>query len=113
MREGRGREVARHKIMVIPSTCDEAFGMVAIEGLAAGCVVVASNAGGLPEGVGPCGLLFPLNDPPELAAALRRLLTEDGLREKLLAAREDHLRKFQPEYVARRYLDVFESALRN
>ena len=111
MREERGREVARHKIMVIPSTYDEAFPLVAFEGLAAGCVLVAAEAGGLPEGVGPCGLLFPLSDAEALAAALRRLLTEDGLRERLLGERTAHLERFQPEKVARRYMGVFKSVL--
>lgn len=113
IREGRGRELARHKIMVIPSTWAEPFGVVALEGLAAGCVLAASNTGGLPEAVGRCGLLFPRGDPEALAAALRRLLTDGSLREALLAARCSHLVRFQPENVARRYIEIFESVLRN
>jgi len=58
IREGRGREVARHKVMVVPSTWREPFGVVALEGIATGCAVVASEGGGLPDAVGPCGLLF-------------------------------------------------------
>lgn len=108
---GRGKEVARHKIMVIPSVCHDAFPLVPLEGIAAGCVLAASDIGGLPEGVGPCGLLFPMGDATALAAALKRLLTEEGLREKLLAGREAHLQRFQPGTVARRYLEIFTSTL--
>jgi glycogen synthase len=112
MREGRGREVARHKVMVVPSVWAEPFGVVALEGLAAGCVVAASSGGGLPDAVGKCGLLFPNGDVKALAATLRKLLTDSALREKLMAGRESHLAQFRPEAVAKRYLEVFETAVR-
>jgi len=112
MREGRGREVARHKVMVIPSVWAEPFGVVALEGLAAGCVPAASANGGLPDAVGPCGLLFPNGDAAALAAVLKQLLGKPELREKLMAERERHLAKFLPEAVTRQYLEVFESAMR-
>ena len=112
MREGRGREVARHKVMVVPSIWAEPFGVVALEGIAAGCAVVASAGGGLPDGVGPCGLLFPNGDAEALAARLKELLTNAALRERLLSARDRHLEQFRLENVARRYLNEFESAIR-
>jgi len=112
MREGRGREVARHRVLVAPSIWDEPFGVVALEGVAAGCVVVASSGGGLPDAVGPCGVLFPNGDAEALVAALKELLATAALREKLMADRSRHLEQFLPETVARRYLEVFESALR-
>lgn len=109
--EGRGREVAQHKIMVIPSVWAEPFGVVALEGLAAGCAVIASNTGGLPDAVGRCGLLFPTGDAKALAEAIRELLTRSSLREKLTSESASHLEGFRPEVIARRYLDVFASAL--
>jgi glycosyltransferase involved in cell wall biosynthesis len=112
MREGRGKEVAQHRIMVIPSIWAEPFGVVALEGIAAGCAIVASQAGGLPEAVGPCGILFPNGDVTALASALKELLTSDLLREELTSERGRHLERFQPETVARKYLEVFGSALR-
>jgi glycogen synthase len=112
LREGRGREVAQHKIMVIPSVWEEPFGVVALEGLAAGCVLAASSAGGLPEAVGPCGLFFPNGNVVALASALKELLASPSLRDKLAAERNYHLKRFQPEAVAKRYLEVFESAMR-
>lgn len=112
IREGRGKVVARHKIMVIPSIWEEPFGVVALEGIAAGCAVVASRGGGLPEAVGPCGILFPNGDVAALASALKNLLTSPGLCDKLTAKRNRHLERFQPEAVAKRYLEVFESAMR-
>jgi len=108
---GRGCEVARHKIMLIPSVWAEPFGLVALEGLAAGCVLAASSDGGLPEAVGGCGLLFPNSDVPAMAAALKRLLTDAPLRQKLLSGRDRHLERFQPQTAARHYLVYFESVL--
>jgi len=111
VRESRGRELARHTVMVIPSIWAEPFGLVALEGLAAGCVVAASSAGGLPEAVGPCGLLFPNGDVKTMAAILKSLIVDAGLREQLLVERDRHLQRFQPGNVAREYLAIFESAL--
>lgn len=109
--EGRGREVARHKIMVVPSTWIEPFGVVALEGLAAGCAVIASDSGGLPEAVGPCGMLFPSGDAKALAAALKELLSNCPLRHKMISESERHLDGFRPDVIARQYLDIFASAL--
>jgi glycosyltransferase involved in cell wall biosynthesis len=97
--------------MVVPSIWAEPFGVVALEGLAAGCAVAASSGGGLPDAVGPCGVLFPNGDAKELAAALKELLVNPARRQKLLAERDRHLEQFRPETVAKRYLEVFESAL--
>ena len=81
--------------------------MVALEGVAAGCVVVASSAGGLPEAVGPCGILYPNGDVTAMASALDALLINPSLRQKLMSESARHLERFHPEAVAKKYLDVF------
>jgi glycosyltransferase involved in cell wall biosynthesis len=111
MREGRGKEVAKHRIMVIPSRWAEPFGVVALEGIAAGCAVVASAAGGLPEAVGPCGLLFQNGDAAAMASALLDLLAHPSRREQLMKGSVSHLKSFEPEIIAAKYLEVFASAL--
>lgn len=111
VREGRGKIVARHKIMVVPSIWEEPFGVVALEGIAAGCAVIATRGGGLPEAVGPCGILVPNGDVEALAAAMKDLVTDASLRKKLTAERKQHLENFQPGTVAKRYMEVFASAL--
>jgi len=112
LQEGRGRVVAQHRIMAIPSRWAEPFGIVALEGIAAGCAVVASSAGGLPEAVGSCGLLFPNGDEHALAAHLLDLLTAPHIAETLRLERTAHLERFEPAVVARKYIEVFEQALR-
>lgn len=77
-----GRELAKtmaeFRIVVMPSREQpaEAYGMVALEAVASGCVVVASSVGGLPEAVGHCGVLVPPEDVPALTAALRDLTAD-------------------------------------
>src|SRR5690606_36216333 len=39
----------RHKVMIVPSMDVEGFGIVVLEGLACGCKLIVSNAGGLTE----------------------------------------------------------------
>jgi glycosyltransferase involved in cell wall biosynthesis len=70
----RGEELARlmnaHRVLVVPSRWAEPFGIVALEGAASGCTVIASDGGGLPEAVGPCGRVFRSGDAEALAHAV-------------------------------------------
>ncbi|GGH09179.1 glycosyltransferase family 4 protein [Silvibacterium dinghuense] len=112
VREGRGELVAQHRIMAIPSVWAEPFGIVALEGIASGCAIVASNQGGLPEAGGPAGLYFPNRDAKVMAAHLETLLTNDAKRKRLVDAGPAHLERFQSSAVAARYLALFEQLLR-
>ncbi len=69
--------MARSAVVVVPSTYPEPLGLVAIEAMAAGAIVVASAAGGLVETVtdGVSGLLVRPGDPAALAASIRRAAT--------------------------------------
>ena len=98
-----------HQILVVPSKYDEPFGVVALEGIACGCAVIASGGGGLPEAIGPCGITFPNGDINALSAALERLLTRPEERERLVAGAAGHLVQFQPARVAQRYLELFQT----
>jgi glycosyltransferase involved in cell wall biosynthesis len=55
-----------------------------IEAFALGCPVIYSDMDGLREQVGNAALLCNLNAPSNLAILLKRLLTENGLREQLI-----------------------------
>src|SRR5213075_1573200 len=85
----------RHRVLVVPSRWAEPFGIVALEGIACGCVVVGSGKGGLKEAIGPCGLSFENGDAGALAAQLKQLLTEPGLQSTLRQNAEEHLAKFR------------------
>ena len=64
-------------VCVVPSLCDEAFGMVAVEAAAYGVPVIASKRGGLPEIVvdGKTGFLIDPEDPHDLAQKIKFLIT--------------------------------------
>ncbi len=111
VRGGRGQIVARHRIFAIPSRFAEPFGVVGLEGVASGCAVVASAEGGLPDAVGPCGIYFPNGDAEGLASALEQTLTDSALCARLISGGAAHLRKFQPEVIAGRYLDLFRGLI--
>jgi UDP-glucose:(glucosyl)LPS alpha-1,2-glucosyltransferase len=74
---------ARAAIAVAPSRWQEPFGRTVAEAMAAGCAVIASRRGGIPEIVSDAGILVESPDAAALAAALRRLIPDDGLRAEL------------------------------
>jgi glycosyltransferase involved in cell wall biosynthesis len=102
----------QHEILVVPSRWREPFGVVALEGLACGCVVLASDGGGLPDAVGPAGLLFRRDDQAHLTNQLRLLIEDVGLRASLRANASAHLVQFQPNVVCMKYLKSLQAACR-
>lgn len=102
----------QHRIMVVPSLWAEPFGIVALEGIACGCVVIGSKEGGLPDAMGCCGLTFPNGNAQALAAAIREILTVPGRWESLRAAAPEHLARHTAHAVARAYLEIFQQHTR-
>lgn len=67
------------------ATREEALGTAFIEAGAAGLPVVGTATGGVPETMedGVTGILVPLDDGPALTAALDRLISDSGLRQRM------------------------------
>jgi glycosyltransferase involved in cell wall biosynthesis len=101
----------KHEIMVVPSLWREPFGVVALEGIACGCVVLASDGGGLPDAVGSAGLLFRLGDQDDLQSKLSLLINDSNLRDKLRERSEDHLVLFSSPSVSNRYLGILKDCV--
>lgn len=72
-------EIVRADAGVVPSRAPEAFGLAALEFMAAGIPVIASEIGALPEVIGPDGILVPPDDPAALADAMLRLIDSPEL----------------------------------
>jgi len=72
------------EVVVMPSDY-ESFGMVALEAMACGAPVIASDVGGLAFLVrhGRTGYRVPARDPTALADKITRLLTDEGLRRSI------------------------------
>lgn len=82
-------------ILLMPSR-SEGFGLTAIEGMARGCVVVASNTGGLPEIVinEKVGLLHKQEDIEDMKNTVCRLIQTPLLMKQLSDNAITHVRKF-------------------
>jgi len=69
--------------LVFPSLF-EGFGLPLLEAMWCGCPIVCSNVTSLPEIAGDAALLADPRSPEELAHALYRVLTDEGLRHLLI-----------------------------
>lgn len=108
----------RADAVAIPSVTEqgvqEATSISALEGMAVGKPVVASAIGGLKELIrdGENGLLVPERDVAALAAALRRVVEDKALGERLgRAAREDVLRQYSLQARTADYVAIVERAI--
>ena len=101
----------RHRILVVPSRYDEPFGIVALEGIACGCVVVGSEGGGLKDAIGPCGPTFPNGDSEALAEVLAGLLRHPEQAAVYHRHAKAHLARHASTRVTAAYLQVLEEVL--
>lgn len=103
-------------VVAIPSL-REGFGLAALEAMASGRPIVASDVGGLAEAVGTdgCALLVSPADPVGLETSLRILLKDDSLRYQMgLAARERYEDNFTLDHMAASMTDAWRwAALRS
>ena len=96
-------------ILLMPSR-SEGFGLTAIEGMARGCVIVASNTGGLPEVVkdGEVGLLHQSESIDDLAEKIGMLVGDADLLERMRSCALKYVEKFSFE----RYSELFNDLYR-
>lgn len=101
-----------HRLLVVPSRWEEPFGVVALEGMACGCVPVVARTGGLPEAVGDAGVTFEKGDARDLADCMERLLGDEMRLEELRRRAPGHLKRHHAAVIVEQYLEVLEEALR-
>jgi glycosyltransferase involved in cell wall biosynthesis len=96
---------------VLPSR-HEPLGIVNLEAMAAGKAVIACDVGGVSEVVHNCatGLLVPAGDPHALVEPIRRLCTDQALRDRLAAAGCARARRFDWSEIAEQYAAVYLTA---
>lgn len=88
----------------------EGFGMPVTEAQACGTPVLTSNTSSLPEAAGEAALLIDPHDEEAIAAGLRRLLDDDGLRECLREQGLKRARTFNWSRTARETIQVYRRA---
>lgn len=104
-----GSVMSRAAAVVIPSLVPDVFPRVAVEALALGKPVVATEVGGLPDIVAPdAGWLVP-REPAALASALRLAAVEAP--HKRRAARRRYVDYYSPDRVLTQLLRVYEDCI--
>ena len=98
-------------VCVLSST-SEGLGSSILAAMAIGVPVVATRVGGIPELLGTgAGLMVSSGDAPGFAAAVRRVLTEPGLRENLTGIGRREASRFSVHGMAERVLGVYRSCV--
>lgn len=100
-----------HRFLVAPSVWKEPFGIVALEGLACGCIPIVSDGGGLPEAAGGNGMVFKRGNVDELAACMMKALqtTHENILDN--PGVKQHLHAHTIPVIAEKYLQLFQSVL--
>lgn len=98
------------RALALPSL-EEGFGMTALEAMAVGVPVVASDRGSLPEVIGDAGLLVDPERTDALAAALDRVVSDDGLAMRLAEAGVARARTFSWRASAGILRDAYREAV--
>ena len=93
------------RLLIVPSQSEEAWGRVVTEAHMSGIPVIASEVGGLPESVGPGGILVNKNDMTGWHDALNRVWSSFELWEKLsrIAKEYSFRAELSEAYIAERY----------
>ncbi|MEK7136817.1 MAG: glycosyltransferase family 4 protein [Patescibacteria group bacterium] len=89
----------------------EALGNVFLEAQAAGCAVIGTTVGGIPEIVkdGSTGLLVPPDDVAAARSALGKLLRDLKLRHDLAERGKENAKKYDWGVIAERYAEVYHA----
>ena len=97
------------ELVVMPSHY-ESFGMVALEAMACGTPVIASEVGGLAYLVrdGETGFTIPDQEPEELCDKISWLLNDPELHETMSARAVEYAQDYAWEKIAKQIVDVYE-----
>jgi len=98
------------EVVAYPSL-GEGFGLPVLEAMACGAAVLTTRRLSLPE-VGGDAVAYTEPDAESIAVALRELLDDSGLREKLGAAALDRAAEFTWQRCARLHVEAYERAAR-
>ena len=103
--------LARASVFALPASY-EPFGLGPLEAAQAGCALVLGDIASLREVWGDAATFVPPGDDLALVDGLRRLISEDGLREELAIRARRRASEYTPGRMASGYLDAYERAAR-
>lgn len=108
--------MARARAVLLPSTWEEPFGLVAVEAMAAGAPPIAAGHGAFTELIthGTDGVLFPPGDAAALGAAIADVAADP---DRYLAygaqARETYQKHFDPDRNIGQLVEIYRYAIAN
>lgn len=101
--------VLKSSDIVVLSSNWEGFGLAAVEGMAAGKPVIATDVPGLREVVKDAGILFTKGDYKELANKISWLNNDSSAYSKTAYACQKRAQRYDIEIMVEKYLDVYRS----
>jgi phosphatidyl-myo-inositol alpha-mannosyltransferase len=109
----KARRLRGATVACFPSIEGESFGVVLLEAMAAGAAVAASDLTGYRTVArdGHEAVLVPADDVDALRDALRRLLREPALRDRLATAAQERANAFSFEHLAEAFVERYERAM--
>jgi len=85
----------------------EGFGLPPLEAMTADIPVVTTRAGAVPEVVGDAAIVVPVGDIDELAAALVRVVSDQALRDQLIAAGRTRVKRYSWDVAAEQHARLY------
>ncbi|TXK46976.1 glycosyltransferase family 4 protein [Pontibacter qinzhouensis] len=102
------QEYQQADIITFASTF-EGFGMPIIEANAVGRVVLTSNIGAMAEVAADAAMLVDPLSMEDIRRGIVELIQNDQLREQLIQNGLQNVKKYRPEVIAARYLELYDS----
>lgn len=109
-----GELMSSARAILLPSTCEETFGLVVVEAMAAGSPPIAAAHGAFVDLITPGvdGMLFPPGDPEALGLAIADVEARPEQYETYGAqARETYEKQFDPDRIMEELLDIYRFAI--
>jgi len=101
------------RILLVPSQWEEAFGRVAIEGMANGIPVIGSSIGGLKEAIGSSGIVVKdYKNPSEWIKEIKKLDQEDNYKEISNRELKNILENYSLKDQIKKYLNFFTEIMK-
>lgn len=102
-------------MFVLSSRADEGLPVVIAEAMNAGASIVATRSGGTPEVItdGEQGLLIDRGDVEQLTNAIRRLGTDEALRQRVAKGSKEMSHRVEWDHLAQQYTEAYRQALSN
>ncbi len=91
----------------------ESFGIPMLEAMACGVPVICSNTSSMPEVAGDAAILVDPTNAAEIAASVKKLLSDEGLRSSLVKAGFKRVEKFTWKANAQKTLEIYSELLEN